>query len=158
MNLAALIPTLAVAAHGASTLTQAERAAELQPASDALTAARRGQRKMRATHWMALVDMANVAEALAQLGIASNLAADIQAAHAALVGVIEHQQASNRWECTAPQLAAIDELLWIYGVQINHCSHSELAAAKQRVRDVCAQARAGNGAPGTVVHQVRRPL
>lgn len=158
MNLFALIPTLAVAAHRASTLTQGERVAELQPASDAVTAARRGQRKMRAPHWMALADTANVAEALAQLGIASNLSADIEAAHAALVDVFAHQQATGRWECTAPQLAAIDELLWIFGVQIEHCSHGELADAKQRVRDVCAQARAGNGAPGTVVHQVRRAL
>ncbi|WP_396180002.1 hypothetical protein [Flavobacterium sp.] len=158
MNLATLIPTLATAMHGASALTQAERAAELQPGSDAITAARRGQRKMRAQHWMALADVANVAEALAKLGIASNLAAEIQAAHAALADVFSHQQATGRWECTAPQLAAIDELLWIYGVQINHCSHGELDAAKRHVREIVTQARAGNGAPGTVVHEVRRPL
>ena len=158
MNPAAIIPTMALASIGASALTAAERASELQAGEAALKVAHRGHRKMRAQHWKALADVANVAEALAELRIARNLMPQIQAAHAALADVISQQQATGRWECTPPQLAALDELLWIYGVQISHCSHRELYTAKERVREVIRQALAGNAAPGTVIHEVRRPL
>jgi hypothetical protein len=142
MNLAAIIPTMAVAARGASTLTQAERAAELQPGSDAITAARRGQRKMRAQHWMALADVANVAEALAKLGIASNLAAEIQAAHAALADISAwlpatlHAQLNPRKTILQPVDRGIDFVGHVFKPWAHTTRRRTVAAALRRIEHI----------------------
>lgn len=164
VSLMALVPTMAVAAVRSSILTADERQAELAPAREALAAISRAAEtgdsgSFGATAWNALVDAANVAEALAWDRIASNFADDIELAHQILAELIVASRLSaGRWVAGRAQVPPLQQLLWVYDVQLQHCSRGELEGAKARVRHMARQALAGHAPPGVLVHEAPAPV
>lgn len=106
-----------------------------------------------ASHWLTMADSLNVAEQLAARGICSDAASQerIQAGQAALVTVNDRHATTGSWTLYAAERTALDDALWLHGVQVEHCSLSEYAAAVQAVRQRVQQAIAGNAPRGARV-------
>ncbi|MCV2423378.1 hypothetical protein LNV47_22580 [Paucibacter sp. DJ4R-1] len=164
VSLLALIPTFAAAAVRSSVLSADEREAELAPGREALAAISRAA-ETGSTHsfdltaWEALVDVANVAEQLAGARIASNLADDIDLGQQILAEMIVASRLSaGRWLAGRAQVPPLKQLLWVYDVQLQHCSRGELEEARARVRTMARQALAGHAPPGVIVHEASAPV
>lgn len=105
--------------------------------------------------WAALADALNVAEALAALGIASDHEDTFAKGQAALAAVHGRAWGATRsWTLRGPELQAIDDAIFVHGVQLQHCSQGELLEAVQRVERRTRQALAGNASSGVTVLQV----
>ena len=103
-------------------------------------------------HWRHLADRLNVAEALAQMHIAGDHADTFERGQAALAAV--HQRAhgaAKSWTLRGPELAALDDALFVHGVQLEHCSQGELQAAIGAVQRRVWQALQGNAGAGVLV-------
>lgn len=122
----------------------------LRPAFDALASLRSGRGNKAA--WQQLADKLNLAEALCELRIASNLADQVQAGHAALSALMGRAKAATGWTMYGPEVKAIDDALWVYQTQLKFCSQHEHARAEDMVRNRISQALAGNASPRTTVH------
>ena len=106
-----------------------------------------------AAHWSALAEALNHAEGLAQPGI--NLAPDhlhtIEAGQQALADLRHRRATRNTWAATAADFKALDDALWVWGVQLSHVSVGEYRRAQAWMLAQERAARAGQ--PGrTVVH------
>lgn len=104
-------------------------------------------------NWAVMADALNVAEALSDQRIASddNSRRMIRAAMEALAAVRTRFDAGGSWTLRATELQALDDGLFIHGVQLEHCCYREYEAALTRAKNVCAQALAGNAPPGVLV-------
>lgn len=104
-------------------------------------------------HWECMADACNVAEALADLRICSDdtSRAYIKAGLSALAAVLMRHQERKSWTLHAHERQALDDALWLHGVQLDHCSLREYEQALQRVRNVAQAALAGNAGPGVQV-------
>jgi hypothetical protein len=104
--------------------------------------------------WADLAGRLNVAEELARAGIASDQVDTFSAALQALAAV--HKRAHGcaaSWTLRGPEIAALDDGLWMHRVQLQHCSQGELEHARQRVQRRMQQALAGNvGGDTQVLH------
>jgi hypothetical protein len=158
VSLLALIPTFAAAAVRSSVLSVDEREAELAPGREALQAISQAAETgsthtFGSTAWQALVDAANVAELLAEARIANNLAGEINLAQQILSELIVASRLSaGRWLAGRAQVPPLQQLLWVYEVQLKHCTRGELNEAKARVSAMARQALAGHAPPGVIVH------
>ena len=94
--------------------------------------------------WCTLADGMNVAEKLAQAGIASDRVPEIREAQAALAAVHHRHQQGGSWTLRASEMAALDFGLLLHQVQLDHCSQGEMAAAISTVMRCVQQALAGN--------------
>jgi hypothetical protein len=134
-------------------LSPTEQANVLASASAGFDAFRQGQGNH--THWCALADAMNVAQALAELRIASNHAAAFSAAHQALVDVMDRATACSTacasWTLRGGEIAALDHALFMHRIQLQHCSRGELSSAVTNVVNRMRQALAGNAGKGTRV-------
>lgn len=102
--------------------------------------------------WARLGGHLNVAEALAARGIANDQVACIESAQSALAAV--HGRAHglrHSWTLRGPEIAALDEAIFISGVQLKYCSQGELAAASAEVLRRTDQALRGNAGAGVAV-------
>ena len=107
-----------------------------------------------AEHWAALADSLNVAEGLAQLHIASDHQDTFDRGQQALAAVHGRAHGPRKsWTLRGPELQALDDALFVHGVQLQHCSQGELQQAVTNVQRRVAQALAGNaGRNVTVLH------
>lgn len=141
---------ISLAMDQARKLTPTERA-QLQAAARAgFEALRTGHGNVEA--WQDLADVLNLAEALAERRIAGNLMDTVRTAQAALAALIHRVHAGTGWTLRGPELTALDDGLWLYAVQLNHCSAGEHRRAHAIVRNRISQALAGNAGGRTVVH------
>ncbi len=104
-------------------------------------------------HWRSCADALNVAEALADEGIASDADSRgrIHDAQEVLSQVWMRHAAGGSWTMRGREIAALDDGLFIHRVQLDHCSMREYERAIESVRRKTQQALAGNAGPGTVV-------
>lgn len=103
-------------------------------------------------HWAALADSLNVAEALAQLNIARDHEDTFERGQQALAAVHGRAHGPQKsWTLRGPELQALDDALFVHGVQLQHCSQGELHQAVTSVRRRVAAALAGNAGRGVKV-------
>lgn len=143
------IDLLGMVMHRAALLLPAERASVFNPAQKAFEAFRQGL----GTHaaWCHMADALNVAQALAELRIAGDHATAFEAAQTALADVMERHPGGGGWVLRGAEIAALDHALWLYSVQLQHCSRGELGMAVQRTLNRMQQALHGNAPPGARV-------
>lgn len=137
------------AKHAASKLTPDERHAIHRRTLDAFKAFRAGRGNI--AHWRRLVDANNIAQALAHLQIASDHHDTFAKSEQALADVFLRHQAGGSWTLKAAEIGAIDDAVFVHGIQLQHCSHGELNKAETRVRNCRSAAAHGQHAPGVVV-------
>lgn len=150
-----LVNPIAHAMEGARLLLATERELLIDPPRQALEALRTGTG--RGDAWRALADALNVAEALVELRIAGNLGDQVQAGQAALSNVAQRVGAGRGWTLYGHELVALDDALWIYATQLDHCCVSEWQSALQTVQRRVGAALAGNAGPRVTVHAPRAP-
>lgn len=104
-------------------------------------------------HWMTMADALNVAEGLADVGICSDDASRerVTAGQAALAEVSTRHRERNAWTLYATERQALDDALWLHGVQLDNCSFHEYERAVSATVDRIRQARAGNAPRGAIV-------
>lgn len=107
--------------------------------------------------WRNMADALNTAEALARIGIASDQDSRdrIDAAQRVLADVIERHTQRGSWTLHGPELQALDLGLWVFGVQLDHCSLNELERARRDCTERIRQARAGNAPAGARIVESR---
>lgn len=106
-------------------------------------------------HWAALADSLNVAEGLAELGIARDHTDTFERGQQALAAVHSRAHGPRKsWTLRGPELQALDDALFVHGVQLQHCSQGELHKACTMVRRRVQQALKGNAGRGATVLQV----
>jgi len=145
------IPTLAQAAHGAGKLSEHERQRELLPSKEAFEALTWGE-DFSIQLWRHLADAANVSEMLTELQIAGNLRHMVDEGHAAIAELITSQQATGVWAANADQLQRINDMRFVFRIQLEHCSRRELDCAKHKVREFIRQVNAGKTPRNCIVH------
>lgn len=106
----------------------------------------------RGDAWRALADALNLAEALVELRIAGNLGDQVHAGQVALSNLAQRVAAGRGWTLYGHELVALDDALWVYATQLDHCCVSEWQAALQTVQRRISAALAGNGGPRVTVH------
>jgi hypothetical protein len=107
--------------------------------------------------WRTLADAFNVAEALAEFGICSDVEskARIAGGQAGLSAVHGRHQSDGKWTLYSAELVAFNEAVWLHGIQLEHCSLGEYEKAMRRVIERTRQALAGNIGPGVQVLEAR---
>jgi hypothetical protein len=141
-------------AHGlaidlATVLSAQQQADLLDPARAALEQMRLGRGGWEA--WRALADVSNVAEALAEGGIAGNLADKVHAAQEALAAVAGRVNAGRSWTLRGLELGALDDLVWLHEVQLQHATQGETTAAIERVKRRVKGVLSGSASPSATV-------
>jgi hypothetical protein len=101
--------------------------------------------------WCYIADAINVAERLVQLRIATDRAAEIDAAQEAMANLHARHAERGSWTLRGPEIAAIDAALEIHEVQLQLCTQGELQAAIHTVKRRIAAALAGNASPSARV-------
>jgi hypothetical protein len=105
-------------------------------------------------HWAALADSLNVAEGLAELGIAGDHRETFERGQQALAAVHGRAHGPRKsWTLRGPELQALDDALFVHSVQLQHCSQGELHKAVATVRRRMQQALKGNAGRGATVLQ-----
>ena len=106
-----------------------------------------------AAHWRSMADAMNVAEQLARLGICCDASSvdRITEAQSVLTAVADRHAATGSWTLRSAERAALDDGLWMHGVQLEHCCYREYEHAVARSLRIITQALAGNVAPGVRV-------
>lgn len=132
-----------------ATLQPSQRATLKKTAEDAFDAFRRGHGS--AELWAHLADALNMGEAMATLNLANDHGHKFTDAQIALGRVHQRHAAGGNYTLRGDEIAALDDALFIYGVQLDVCSKGEWLAAIDRVSNRVRSACAGNAAPGTQV-------
>lgn len=102
--------------------------------------------------WSTLADAFNVAEALAAMRIANNLAPHIDDGQRALAALLDRVNAGEPWTLRGLEHAAVRQGVWLYGLQLSFCSAGEYQQALVNVHNRISQALAGNASPRTRLH------
>jgi len=113
-------------------LTAHQQGMLIGPALDGFHKLREGRAER--LDWNHVIDALNAGEALAQIGIGSNLEPEFVPAFEAMHAVALRMLAGKGSTCHASELEAIRHGLNTYGVQIKLCSQSEYNKAVARVR------------------------
>lgn len=149
---AAVCTPLEIATHRAGKIDPKSRAELVASARAAFDRLKRCERSKEA--WQELADVLNISEALCGLRIAGNLLEMVKLGHAALAAQITRYSQGRGWALYGHEVASIDDAIWVYGVQVEHCSAGEALEAVSLVKRRCLAAQAGNGGPGCIVHAV----
>lgn len=106
-----------------------------------------------AAAWVQLADALNIGEQLAALGICSDDASRdrIAGGQRALSCLHQRHAQIRSWTLRADELRAIDEAVWIHGIQLEHCSKGEFEVAHRRATNALQQARLGNAPRDAIV-------
>jgi hypothetical protein len=109
-------------------------AATFKPIEDAILLLKQG----RATRedWNVPCQALNIAEALAAMGIGPNLLPEIASGQSALVSIAQRMIGTGKATCYGAELAAIDEALTMYRVQMKVCTQGEFSRALARVKEL----------------------
>jgi hypothetical protein len=146
-----LVNPMEIARHRASKLSPEQREDLLAPARHAIEALVRGAGTRDV--WQQCADVYNLAEALCELSIAGNIVDMVHGAQAALAQLMGRVHAGRGWTLYGPEVGALREGLWLYGVQLSYCSAGEHLRAIELVRNRISGALAGNAGPRATVHQ-----
>lgn len=119
---------------GVHVLTNEQCAQLFDVEAGALTLLKQGRAKP--DDWNVLCQCLNVAEALAGLQIGPNLLLAIAAGQQALIDVALRMQDGRNSTCYASELAAIEEALTMYRIQLKLCTQAELSRALRKVKDM----------------------
>lgn len=138
-----------LAMSGAALLRAEQRAALVAPMQQAFAALRSGTG--REPHWRDLADAANVAEALAEIGIANDHAAKFEAAQAALASLHGRVRATGCWTLRGAEIVALQDAIEIHEIQLAHATQREVGQAIAAVRRRMSQALAGNAPRDAIV-------
>lgn len=133
----------------ATKLTAQQRAPMSEATTRAFEAFRAGQGTERL--WADLADAMNVAEALADVNLASDHKGTFSTAQAALSAVCARHERSQSWTLYPAEITALDDACFVHGVQLEHCSQGEMADAIARVKRRVAGALAGSPPKGALV-------
>lgn len=97
--------------------------------------------------WGYMARVLNVSERLADMQICSDLAslARIERGQVALAAVWKRQAAGGNWTLYPSEMGDLEEAMWLYGVQLEHCSRGEWHRADAYVQEYARQVLAGNG-------------
>lgn len=133
----------------ASLVPHSERNELTQAMHRALNALRNGTG--HAGHWCNMADAMNVAERLAEAGIANDHAAEFTAAQQALAAVHTRQSNGGSYTLTGPEIHALHTAAELHEVQLELCTQGELFEAIATVQRRVAQALAGNSSPTAIV-------
>lgn len=133
----------------ATKLSAEQRAPLEQAATHAFAEFRAG--RGTAALWADLADCLNVAEALAEVNLASDHKGTFVAAQAALAAVCSRHERTKSWTLYPAEITALDDACFVHLVQLDHCSQGEMAEAIARVRRRIAGALAGSPPKGAVV-------
>lgn len=125
-----------------STLSSADVAELITSMTAAFDRMRAGQRPDAS--WCELVDALNVAEALAQAGIAADRMPEIMAGQQALLTLLDRHAATGSWTMRGAEITALDEALLMAKAQVHYMTYGELSDAIEAVKRRAAQALAGN--------------
>ena len=104
--------------------------------------------------WRDLADAMNVAEQLADAGIASDRMPEILTAQEALADLAARHNSTGSWTLRSHELRRIEAALEFHGIQLDHCTQGEMADAIRAVKRKVAQAIAGNASKRASVHIV----
>lgn len=138
-----------LAMSGAALLQPHQRGQLLHPALLAFQALRTGQGTEQA--WRQMADAANLAEALAERGIANDHEAKFEAAQITLADLHARVRTTGRWTLRGPEITALQDALEIYEIQLERASQREVDNAISTVRQRIGQALAGNAPRDAVV-------
>lgn len=86
--------------------------------------------------WNSLANALNIAEALVDLEIGTNLLPVIKAGQEALYAVGMRMCGGARSTCKEQEIAAICEAIDMYRIQLRLCSQAELSKAVRRIQDL----------------------
>lgn len=146
-----LVNPVELAIYRACKLGAEQRVDLIAPARHALETLAQGRGNVAV--WQQFADVLNLAEALCELQIANNLASAVHQAQAALAALIGRVKAGRGWTLYGPEIAALREGAWLYGVQLGHCSAGEHLRAIEIVTNRIRGVLAGNASPRASVHQ-----
>lgn len=146
-----LVNPIELAIHRACKLSAEQRVDLITPARHALQTLAEGRGSVAV--WQQFADVLNLAEALCELRIANNLASTIEQAQAALAALMGRVKAGRGWTLYGPEISALREGVWLYGVQLDHCSAGEHLRAIEIVTNRIRGVLAGNASPRATVHQ-----
>ncbi|MDT8998371.1 hypothetical protein RQP53_03665 [Paucibacter sp. APW11] len=147
---------LGIALNQAATLLPAERALITEPMQAAFDALRAAQGD--ASQLAHIIDAINIGNEIARrYQIASDHQATRDAAQAAVIALLERAQATGRWTLRGAEIAAFDDALWIFSVQLQFVSRGELATCTRVLKARARSALAGNTGPGVRVFNAPAP-
>ena len=138
-----------LAATLASKLTPTQRA----PLEDAIARSFQALRAGAGTQpdWANLADALNVAETLAELGIASDHAETFVRGQQALAAVHARVAAGRSWTLYPAEITALDDACWLARIQLEHASQGEYRQAIHTVQRRVAGALSGSPPQGALV-------
>jgi len=128
-----------------ATLTTEQRASLLGPVRTAFEAFRTGRGSKAA--WCDLADAMNVAEALTEARLASDHVGTFERAQSALASVHGRAQMRGSYTLYPAEITALDDAVFVHGIQLEHCSQGELQNAIDAVKRRVHAALAGNASP-----------
>lgn len=150
------VNTMQRAAARAAYLSQADRTELTDMATRALDRIRTVSDPVAG--WCQMADILNMAEAMATAPARHAVASDegskakIAAAQAALGEIHKRAHGPQKsWAARASEMDALREAVWLWGIQLEHCTVGELDAATRCVANRVRQALAGNAPKGTQV-------
>lgn len=143
-----------IALRNAALLHPRQRAAYLDPCTEAFDALRAGRAGEEA--WSLIAETVHVAEELANAGIVSDRKAVFAWALGALGAIWRRVQATSCWTLRGPEIAALQEAIDFHRIQLEHCTQGELFQASRRYGERMRQARAGNAPRGMDVIETRK--
>lgn len=100
-----------------------------------------------------IIDALNVGEELSVIGICSdaNSRTMIQNGQDALMRLYQRHKERSSWTMKSDEMSALNEALFIHGVQLEYCSMGEFLRAQKTVKEKARQALAGNHSEFTKV-------
>lgn len=138
-----------LAISGAALLQPEQRAQLIEPTRRAFADLRSGRGSEQA--WRDMADACNVAEALAEQGIANDHAEKFEGAQVALADLHARVRATGRWTLRAAEIVALQDAMEIHEIQLEHASQREIGRAIATVRQRIGQALAGNALRDAIV-------
>jgi hypothetical protein len=145
-----LVNTVQLAIERARVPTEKQRADLLVPANEALLELTEGRGDVPT--WQQMADALNLSEALCEFGIVNDRAAMGDRAREALGALMTRVRVGNGWTLYAQEVRALQGGMWLYRVQLEHCSHGELLKAFTTVRNRISAVLAGNASRRATVH------
>jgi hypothetical protein len=136
---------IALATAGARKFTPDQLAKLMAPNTAALEALRTGA--FDDNHWRDLADAFHIAEALARppVNIANDHADKFEEAQTVLYALSEQFRDRKTWTARAPQLAAVQDALEIFEIQLQNVAQGEFERAVERIKRRMIEALRGNG-------------
>ena len=133
----------------ASLMTLYQRATLRDPMLRAFDNLKRGIRPEAA--WCNLADALNVAEVLAELGIASDRTAEIEAGQVVLATLHARSRSKGTYAMRAAEMQTLETALEFASIQMDYCTQGEMKDAIETVKRRVSAALAGSAPKDAIV-------